>query len=162
VTSELPSTAVLASPLARLGGRLVDGFLLLVVTAPALRGGWGWAAAVLVVTGAYEVVATAVWGRTVGKVVARTRVVDADTDALPSWRASIQRWLVPSAPDLLALVLWSTVVGAAIGSVGVVGWAVACYVGILRPPWHQGLHDRVAGTVVVSTRAVASPSGGLG
>jgi uncharacterized RDD family membrane protein YckC len=84
---------------------------------------------------AYRVVATARTGRTVGKWLLGIAVVDAaDPRRNPSLTQSVRRFLVPQVAGLVPLPL--------------TGWAP--YVWILRDPQRRGLHDKAAGTLVVS------------
>ncbi|MEV6269851.1 CHAT domain-containing protein [Kribbella sp. NPDC051936] len=80
----------------------------------------------------YEVVLTAIWGRTLGKRLLRLQVVRSDDRGPVGWSESLLRWFI----QLLA---WATCTFALV---------------YLTPYWdksgrRQGLHDRVAGTLVV-------------
>jgi uncharacterized RDD family membrane protein YckC len=92
----------------------------------------------------YVIVMTWRWGRTVGKFLIEIRVVDA-ARRRPNLRQSIVRW-------------------AAVGWIGIAArWSdgsankalffaqLAIYVPALFDPLGRGLHDRLAGTMVVST-----------
>jgi uncharacterized RDD family membrane protein YckC len=96
--------------------------------------------------GAYQVVGVAVWGRTVGKVVCSTAVVDSDGDR-PGWLASIVRWLVPAA------------VAAAASPAA--PWLDPLVLAVVYAPIafradSRGLHDLAAGTWVIDLRAGGS------
>ena len=92
---------------------------------------------VVVVYPAYEMVAVALFGRTLGMAVAHVAVVSAVDGTTPSVRQSVRRFVVLTLPLLVPLA-------------GVLGSLVIFAVGV-RHPLKQGWHDRVAETVVVST-----------
>lgn len=100
--------------------------------------GWipltGWA-----VTVVYQIVCVRLWGRTLGKRLAQLEVVTAD-GATPSWGVAVRR----AAPTILGAVPY-------VGSL-----AAVCYLPVLWRPDRRGLHDQLAGTVVVRTADVAS------
>ena len=83
----------------------------------------------------YELVPTALWGRTPGKVIVGTRVVGIGDERPPGWTRAILRWVLPA----LAF------------QVHVVGWALALGVraALALDPLRRGVHDRLAGTIVV-------------
>lgn len=140
-----PGPLRLASPGRRYLGSVIDGFVLAVLTFPIrnlggsfwLRVAIGTAAAAL-----YQVIPTAVTGRTAGKVVVGTRVCRTDGRVPPGARTAVLRFLVPE----IALVAWLFDQPVA-GFVGLVITA-AIYVPILAGD-RRGLHDHAAGTVVV-------------
>ena len=137
----------LASIAQRVGGALIDGLLTsMVVVIPLLLGlieidelDESLPAAVILglfLFGAlYTIVPTAMWGQTLGKIAVGTRVV-ADADgSLPGWRRSALRWALPGIVGRLPYVgLW-------------VGLAVMA--SLVWDPRRRGLHDRLAGTIVV-------------
>ena len=90
---------------------------------------------VFVLHGVYVVWPTARWGRTFGKLIVGARVVLQDDGRLPGWRASGQRWFLPA-------VAWF---------IPYVGWAVSIGLRatLVFDPLRRGLHDRMAGTIVV-------------
>jgi hypothetical protein len=97
----------IASPSRRLLGFVVDAVLLAPLTISLARGGFqrphevtvrGQLAALTVVA-CYEIVSVALWGRTLGKLVAGTKIVSAETLTTPGWRAAIVRWAVTAAVD---------------------------------------------------------------
>ena len=100
------------------------------------------------VTAAYEIVSVALWGRTIGKLVAGTRVVALESGAIPGWSRAILRWAVPWIAGLGPFIpedgLAAGLVAAAAGVL-----TIFVYVGLLKEPLRQGVHDKVAGTVVV-------------
>ncbi len=94
-------------------------------------------AAVLVLF-VYQTVMVGLFGRTVGKIATRTRVVRSDTGGRLGWFGAAQRALVTAVaggvPEL-SLLLAGVVYGSA--------WL---------SPRRQGIHDRAAGSLVVSSR----------
>jgi uncharacterized RDD family membrane protein YckC len=136
----------LASIGRRLAARLLDGVVLLPVWilllsafGADLDGGIAdvpeaavrclWLVAV-----AYEIVLVARTGQTLGKRWMRIKVVDGTTGANPDWDQAGRR----AAPALLQIV---PLVGA---------FAGLLYLPALWRPRRQGLHDRLANTVVVN------------
>lgn len=105
------------------------------------------AALAVLIDACYYIVATALWGRTIGKKIMRTRVVERDRRDLPSWSASALRWsafgwvmlLGLALPDLAAYLAFPVF--------------VVVYLPILWDADRRGLHDRLAGTVVVETQS---------
>ena len=83
----------------------------------------------------YELVPTALWGRTPGKAIVGTRVVGIGDERPPGWKRAILRWILPA----LAF------------QVSVVGWVLALLVraALVADPLRRGVHDRLAGTIVV-------------
>ncbi len=83
----------------------------------------------------YELVPTALWGRTPGKAIVGTRIVGIGDEEPPGWSRAILRWILPA----LAF------------QVHVVGWALALLVraALALDPLRRGVHDRLAGTIVV-------------
>jgi uncharacterized RDD family membrane protein YckC len=90
----------------------------------------------------YEIVGTALWGRTIGKLVARTRVVRTEGGAVPGFSVAVTRWFVVSIPLVLSIA-WMPAEALALP------WAMVVYAPILASA-HRGLHDRVAHTLVVN------------
>ena len=137
----------LASIGQRVGGALIDGLLTsMVVVVPLLLGlvdvdriDESLPAPILFglfLFGAiYTIVPTALWGQTLGKIAVGTRVVAEDDGSLPGWRRSALRWALPGVVGRLPYVgLW-------------VGLAVMA--SLVWDPRRRGLHDRLAGTIVV-------------
>jgi len=137
----------LASIAQRVGGALVDGLLTsMVVVVPLLLGlvevdriDESLPAPIILglfLFGAiYTIVPTALLGQTLGKIAVGTRVVAEDDGSLPGWRRSALRWALPGVVGRLPFVgLW-------------VGLAVMA--SLVWDPRRRGLHDRLAGTVVV-------------
>jgi uncharacterized RDD family membrane protein YckC len=139
----------LASPLRRLGGFGVDtliyAVLLLVVLVlsdldleAVANGDEAIPNSLLLIDllliGLYQVTLTATRGQTIGKMVLRTKVVDAETGRIPGWQSSFIRW---GAPAALSTVPW-------LGYV-----TLLMYAWMLRDPRRQGLHDKAAQTLVI-------------
>jgi uncharacterized RDD family membrane protein YckC len=138
----------LASPARRLAGYLIDYVVITAaaVIATAIFGvrSAGVTVSVLLVNTVYIVGSTAIWGRTVGKLVVHTEVVRRDGIAPPGFRVALIRYLV------VALALPLRYFGGFGGWLGV-GWTIAVYAPILGRE-RRGLHDRAAGTDVVRSR----------
>lgn len=85
----------------------------------------------------YEVVPTALWGRTPGKAIVNIRVVGIGDEGPPGWKRAVLRWVLPALAFQVAVV--------------VVGWvlALALRAVLVLDPLHRGIHDRLAGTIVV-------------
>ncbi|MGI8806454.1 MAG: RDD family protein [Acidimicrobiales bacterium] len=137
----------LASIGQRVGGALIDGLLTsMVVVVPLLLGlvdldslDRGLPAPTLLglfLFGAiYTIVPTAVWGQTLGKIAMGIRVVVEEDGSLPGWRRSALRWALPGVAGRLPYV------GLGVG--------LAVMASLVWDPRRRGLHDRLAGTVVV-------------
>ena len=100
-----------------------------------------------------SVVLVAMLGATVGMIVLRMRVVlvaDPSRPA-PGWRVAIVRYLVAWWPPTLMVALTPFVAVEDLGWLNVIAeiWLIVCFGPILIDPARRGLHDRVAGTVVV-------------
>ena len=137
----------LASILQRVGGALVDGLLIgMVVVVPLLLGFIDLdrveeALPAPVILGLflfgalYTIVPTAVWGQTPGKIAVGTRVVVEEDGSLPGWRRATVRWALPGVLGRLPGVgLWVS---------------VAIMASLVWDRRRRGLHDRVAGTIVI-------------
>ncbi len=109
----------LAGPGARLGARTIDTLIGIIL---AVTIGFLDAMAIWCV---YEVVLTAVMGKTVGKMLVRIKVIRADSGGVPGVGKSIGRWII------------------------------FCVMPVIGPIWllwdrnRQGLYDKAAGTVVI-------------
>lgn len=88
-------------------------------------------------TGIYTVLFTKLKGQTLGKMAVGIKVVQMIDGSLPTWGNAIGRWALPA---VAALVPWA----------GGLGWLLI-YLWILWDPNKQGLHDKVAKTVVIRT-----------
>ena len=146
MTEDEPSPD-LASIGQRIGGALIDGLLTsMVVVVPMLLGAIDLEdfegtlpAPVLLglfLFGAiYTIVPTAVWGQTLGKIAVGTRVVVEADGMLPGWRRSLVRWALPGLAGRLP------VIG--------LGVSLAIMASLVWDPRRRGLHDRMAGTIVI-------------
>lgn len=136
-----------AGPAARLLGAFVDSLvsylfgLALWIAAPVSTDETAWL--LWIGIAAYEITGTAVWGRTVGKLAARTRVLRTDTGGVPGFASAIVRWFVPSIPIIVAISFASA-------NLLMLPWVVVVYAPILTAS-RRGLHDHAARTVVVYT-----------
>lgn len=93
------------------------------------------AAVAFVFLALYEVIPTALWGRTPGKAIVGTRVVGMADGRVPGFRRAVLRWVLP------ALAYQVHVVGAVL--------AVLLRAVLVADPLHRGIHDRLAGTIGV-------------
>jgi curved DNA-binding protein CbpA len=90
----------------------------------------------------YLVPATAVTGQTLGKRIWKVRVVNRFTGARPGFSAAMLRFGVPLLVGaFLAIPLKFGPLGLAIPVLGMIGW--------ISKPNRQGLHDKLAKTIVV-------------
>ena len=138
-------------------GFLVDAVLLTVVSLivhrvldPGSRRTLLVSLGMMVVVASYEIVAIACWGRTIGKTVVGTRVVAAADHSAPGWHRATLRWAVVVGPLFFTVWLPRGIgqwIDPILGNI----WMIVVYVGVLSHPLRQGLHDRVAGTLVVET-----------
>ncbi|HWJ98821.1 MAG TPA: RDD family protein [Acidimicrobiales bacterium] len=98
-------------------------------------------------------VLVAAFGGTLGMMVFRMRVVavDAPDRTAPGWRVAVVRYLVAWWPQTLVMVADPFVDFEGWRWVGTLMqiWLVVCFTPILLDPARRGLHDRVAGTVVI-------------
>ena len=82
----------------------------------------------------YRIAALPLAGRTLGKLIVGARVVSfADPARKPTWGQSARRWLVPQAAGLVPLP----------------GTGLLPCLWLLRDPARRGVHDHLAGTVVI-------------
>ena len=86
----------------------------------------------------YDIIMVAMRGQTLGKMMARIRVVNAANGTLPGWSRSCLRVAVPFVP---------IVVGAFVWYVGLLSLLV--YASLLWDKRRQGWHDKSSGTVVI-------------
>lgn len=89
----------------------------------------------LVVLAVYQVGFIAVLGQTPGKMMVATKVIDVDTQAIPGLSAAMARFALPAAAGFLPG-------GGSLIAIVIYGW-------ILGDKRNQGLHDKLAHTVVV-------------
>lgn len=97
---------------------------------------WLWLGIGLIPALLYELPLVALRGQTAGKMMAGIRVARFGDGGVPGWWRSTVRWLVLYGPMF----------------VPVVGWLVTILVVATakRDPNGRGLHDRIAGTIVLS------------
>ena len=155
-------TVELARPIARLGARILDAVILAVV---GIVASVAWAAVsiddigenldnaafgvgefvVFVVFGvAYEVILTALWGRTLGKRMVGIKVIHAVHGGVPGFGKAAGRWAVPSLPGVVLVLVPALALIAAL-------WSALCYLSLTWDRVYQGWHDKAAGTLVVRT-----------
>jgi uncharacterized RDD family membrane protein YckC len=139
-------------------GRAIDMFVVFALSLLALRpfyeeGSDGeshntapvwFVIAVLLAVVAYEVVPVHLRGQTVGKIVTRTRVVDATGDRPPGVRAALLRWV-----PVVAVLALGTAVSTGFTLVAI----AALYLSALADPGGRTLLDKLAGTRVVRVDA---------
>lgn len=146
----------LAGPGARLGARILDVMIMVVIGLTIGLAGIGGTIddetgsgavelaiedvlitlLLFVVIGiSYEVSMIALKGQTLGKMATKVKVIRADDGRLVGWRTSIVRWIVPT---LLVLIPF-------------IGWILAllAYVSLTWDRVRQGWHDKAAKTLVV-------------
>jgi uncharacterized RDD family membrane protein YckC len=140
-------TRQLASVAQRVVGALVDGLLTsMVVIVPLLLGlieveDLEERLPASVVLGLfcfgalYTIVPTALWGQTLGKIAVGTRVVVEEDGSLPGWRRSAVRWALPGVAGRLPYI-------GLLVSLGIMA-------SLVLDRRRRGLHDRLAGTIVV-------------
>ena len=154
-TAAVPAGLVLAGLGRRLGGFAIDQVLVLVPVAVGaviigFRAGdtfstdelFGLNIAMAASRLIYETLLIGFFGRTVGKIATRTRVVNQADGGPVTWFAAGQRALMP--------VLFSGLPEFS------VFWAIGVYGLALLGPLRQGMHDRAAGTLVVLNGSVAA------
>jgi hypothetical protein len=130
----------------RLTAAAVDGMVLIVGTialtrVPVSNGaqrGLVWLATAL-----YFIGTIALTGRTLGKRALGLQVRSVRTGGLPGLGAATIRWAVVVGPSIVA---WFVPALARIDPIV----TLLVYLPILQPPFHRGLHDRAAATVVVA------------
>lgn len=143
---------LLATPGARVGARLVDAHIFLVLWAVLLIASiyaldaadvngsdFGFLVVLVVPLIAaglvYEAVMIATRGQTLGKMAVGIKVVRSDTGARPGAGKSLGRWALPYLALLIPLVGWL--------------FTLLCCVSLTWGNDRQGWHDRAAGTLVV-------------
>ena len=88
----------------------------------------------------------AVWGQSLGKVLTRTKVVLVATEGVPGWGPSMVRWAVPGVVGFVRLAVphaWWLGIGDLV-------WTLVVYAPVIGPA-RRGIHDHLAGTLVVRT-----------
>jgi uncharacterized RDD family membrane protein YckC len=138
------STRALASPLARLGARVIDGLIVAGILTALVAGHAvhidtasadaipaALVGVVLIVGFLYETTFVALRGQTPGKMLMRVRVVRLEDGSTPGWGRALIRWFVP--------ILFSIVPFG----------ALVAYLWLIWDRRRQGLHDKAARTLVV-------------
>jgi curved DNA-binding protein CbpA len=95
----------------------------------------------VLVAALYLIPLTAITGQTIGKRIQKIRVVKLADGSVPGWAVAVKRYGAPLGIALLLGVLFLGEFALLLGIVAVVGW--------VNRPDRQGLHDRLAKTVVV-------------
>jgi uncharacterized RDD family membrane protein YckC len=95
------------------------------------------------IAAAYQIVFISWRGQTLGKMALRIRVVDETSAEIPRVSAAALRWLIPAAAGLVP-------------QLGVFVLAVV-YLWLLWDPRRQGIHDKVARTVVIDVLLPLAP-----
>ncbi len=144
---ESGETVELARPIRRLGARILDtivivvvGLVLFIVSGGVDDSGTSTVASVLlglVIGIGYEVFQVAVWGQTIGKRMTGIKVINAAHGGIPGWGKATGRWAIPG---LVALI---PIVGPLL--------SLLSYVSLTWDRVYQGWHDKVAGTLVIKT-----------
>jgi len=130
----------IAGPLRRIGGALIDGWLITLVLLPV--GGSFHGPTPFAVRSAYEIACFGQFGRTIGMRLLGMRAVRRGDEGRPGWGRSIVRFAVATAAAPLG---WAGRIGLVLAAV----YGVVVFAGIFRGPWHQGLHDRAAGLLLI-------------
>ena len=102
--------------------------------------------AIVAIRAAYDVVGVGRYGTTFGKSLYKLRVLDTDRERA-GWVRAIVRYLVADA-GWLVLLLTPSPAPSAVQWVPYI-WLLVVYVPVLFDSAARGLHDRIAGTVVV-------------
>jgi len=126
----------------RLGGRGLDALVLLPVLFlfSVSLSGTAYRVAWFLLVATYDIGGIAIWGQTIGKRLLGTKVVNITAGALRPWQA-IVRFSIYGVPTLIF-----TAVGLRVGANL---WPLIVFAPVLRPPWHRGLHDVAALTIVI-------------
>jgi uncharacterized RDD family membrane protein YckC len=137
---------------ARLWGRTLDS---LVVSLPigllvrfTLGHGVRGTLVALLTSLTYETVCVTVWGQTLGKHAAGTRVVAWPTGKPPTASRALRRALVTTTPTLILLFPGSAILRSFV----IDAIALAIYLPLLRSGERRGLHDQFGGTIVVESQ----------
>lgn len=99
---------------------------------------------------AYRIGCVALWGRTLGYRLVRTRVVPARQPAArtPGWARSFVRGIAVYGPSFLVLPVPPGAAREVLGWAAA-GWQVAAVLAIVVTRDRTGLHDKLSGTLVV-------------
>ena len=146
---------LLASPLRRLGARIIDWIILAIPTFffigtllnPDSDESGVENLLLMSLVGAligilYEVTLVAIKGQTVGKMATGITIVRGDDGRVPGWGKATGRWALPS--------LW--------GIVPLIGWlfTLLCYLSLTWDRHHQGWHDKAVRTYVINNNWIGS------
>lgn len=139
-----------AHPGLRFAGYLVDAFVLGVCSFVtwALFGPDTYVVVAWLTSAAYRIGLIGLRGRTLGNAAVHTRVARLSDGEVPGVGIAAARWLVLEGAALLGVVLDLPALLFLI-------WEVAVIAPVFFTPLRQGLHDRVAGVVVVDDRVAA-------
>lgn len=138
----------IASRSRRVAGAVIDWLVLdLWALAAHAAGAPNWAT--VMTLGVYVVVATALFGRTIGKWAVGTIVVAHHSGVSAGWLRSVLRWLVVSWFGLVGLALPDLPTGVEAAALGVL---LLTYLPVLWDREGRGWHDRAADTMVVVAR----------
>ena len=98
-----------------------------------------------------SIVLVAVIGSTFGMWLLRMRVVVPPASKAPGWAVAVVRYVVAWWPAILLMIDVWLLSSRHVHAVNVIAqvWVFACFGPILFDPLRRGLHDRVAGTLVV-------------
>ena len=125
--------------------------------------GLGVAVCAYAVAALYEPVCVSVWGRTVGKRVARVEVVRYRGAGRVGLARSVMRWLVPvvcfavGAAVELGTRHWRPALGHPLGWLSIsFAWWVLVRASVLWDPERRGWHDKAAGTIAVVAEPAAT------
>ena len=133
-----------------MGNRLLARILDTLVLSPAIivglvLGDNAMGAAVpLMVEAAYETLMVATRGTTIGKRAMKLRVATMHAGERPTLEQSFLRWLIPSVGGIASIFV------AAAADWDLL-YTVVVLLPILQRPYHRGIHDHGAGTVVTAT-----------
>ena len=123
-------TVKLATPGSRLGARIIDIIIYLVI---------GFIAGLIepyvvpiVLGAAYEIFFVTLKGQTPGKMATSIKIVRADNGGLPTWGVAAGRWLIPAIGYVLALIP-----------------GLLIHASLLWDDRRQGWHDKAVKTLVI-------------
>ena len=85
----------------------------------------------------------------------RLRIERHDDEVAPGWAASAMRWAVWSGLPLWVIGLAVPSLVAALAAVSVL-WSLVVVVSVVADTERRGIHDKVAGTVVVASAVPAA------
>ncbi len=88
----------------------------------------------------YEVVPTAIWGRTLGKRIIGIKAVNVASGEVPGWRKSLGRWALLILPLAVPYVQIPGVL-----------FFLLCVLTMGHEPFYRGWHDKAAGILVVTS-----------